>query len=408
MNYFSAETKIEYLSDIPEAIHHGLLKLFEVDALSDLSKTSKEQIRRSITQLFANRLPTNYDDYRKAYALYYLPVNLQKVWRPLLDLVITDSLPAKCSLLELGAGPGSSTFGFTEFYHWLACDNPDKKFSITITIIERDSGFIDIFRNLWDDYKATLPDNLNVSISWRCDDAISFLLHCEENKFDFVIESNMLNPNEHIEESQMEILARQIKTTLKRHGSTVFIEPAKQNLSHYLKSLKKALLQNGMNCYSPCFCDNPECAQFASAQLNTSKISICKELYDAGIISKPAEYHAFEYAVFRKDGLRKYDTHATERILSDLRFHDGELISFKAFVLAIAHPDEEIFALKLCDGTMSDKQTVWLNIPKQKLLEKDINSLTCGRGGLVDVKNAVVEGENKLGFCAKTRLRIYR
>ena len=168
------------------------------------------------------------------------------------------------------------------------------------------------------------------------------------------------------------------------------------------------LLERGLNCYSPCSCDHPECAQFCSAQLDIREISLCRELYEQGIVSKPADYHPFEYAVFRNDGLRKYDYPCTSGVLSDLLYHDGELISFRAYILAIADQDKDVFALKLCDGSMMQNQSVWLNIPKSSLVEREINALTCGRGGLIDVKNAVVENPRRLVFCGKTRMRIYR
>ena len=111
MNTSSIESKIEYLSDIPESIQRGLLNLFGIQAIDELTKEKKILLKNSISRLFSTTEQTDYDEYCRAYALYYLPVNMQKIWRPLLDLAITDSLESSCRVLELGAGPGSATFG---------------------------------------------------------------------------------------------------------------------------------------------------------------------------------------------------------------------------------------------------------------------------------------------------------
>ena len=146
---YTIESKIEYLSDIPEVITGGLLNLFGVQSVQDLPEDTKAELRNHITQLFLNNHAVSYDAYCKAYALYYLPVNLQKIWRPLLDLAITDSIEAKCNILELGAGPGSATFGLVEFYRYLAYDNPTTEFQLTITAVEREPAFIRIRWELW-------------------------------------------------------------------------------------------------------------------------------------------------------------------------------------------------------------------------------------------------------------------
>lgn len=130
MNTSSIESKIEYLSDIPESIQRGLLNLFGIQAIDELTKEKKILLKNSISRLFSTTEQTDYDEYCRAYALYYLPVNMQKIWRPLLDLAITDSLESSCRVLELGAGPGSATFGLIEFYKYLAFDNYSTEFYI--------------------------------------------------------------------------------------------------------------------------------------------------------------------------------------------------------------------------------------------------------------------------------------
>ena len=408
MNTLSIESKIENLSDIPETIQRGLLELFGISSIDELTQENKSLLKDSIAKLFSTTALTEYDEYCRAYALYYLPVNLQKIWRPLLDLTITNSLEASCRVLELGAGPGSATFGLIEFYKYLAYDNNSTEFCIDITIVERESAFLKIFDLLMEQYTFSLPSNLHVSIKPINADADSFLAENENNQYNLIIESNMINPHEHVSGCHLEGLAQSMIKALGKHSSLIFIEPAKQGLTDFLKTIKAVLLREGLRFYSPCCCENYACGQFVSAKLNIRGISICRELFENGIITRLPDYHAFEYAVFRNDTLQKYDYSGTDRVLCDLCNHEGELISFKAFICAIAHPDGEVFALKVCDGSIPENKSVWMNIPRKLLVEPQINTLTCGRGGMIDIKNAVVEAPNKLGVCRKTRIRIYK
>lgn len=408
MNTSSIESKIECLSDIPQIIQRGLLDQFNIRTIDELTQEKKSLLKNSIAQFFSTTAPTEYGEYCRAYALYYLPINMQKIWRPLLDLTITDSLEPSCRVLELGVGPGSATIGLIEFYKYLAYDNYSTEFYIDITVVERESAFLKIFDSLMEQYTHSLPSNLNVSIKSINADVTEFLAHNENSGYNLIIESNMLNQNEHISACYLEDIAHNLIRALGKHSSLIFIEPAKQVLANFLRTVKTILLREGLSCYSPCCCKNKVCDQFTSAQLNIKGISLCKKLYENDIITRMPDYHAFEYAVFRNDTLQKYDYSGTDNILCDLRNHGGELISFRAFVCAIAHQDDDVFVLKVCDGSIPENKSVWMNIPRKSLLKPQINTLTCGRGGMIDIKNAVVEAPNKLGVCRKTRIRIYK
>lgn len=408
MNTSSIESKIECLSDIPEIIQRGLLDQFNIRTIDELTQEKKSLLKNSIAQLFSTTAPTEYGEYCRAYALYYLPINMQKIWRPLLDLTITDSLEPSCCVLELGVGPGSATIGLIEFYKYLTYDNYSTEFYIDITVVERESAFLKIFDSLMEQYTHSLPSNLNVSIKSINADVTEFLANNENSGYNLIIESNMLNQNEHISACYLEDIAHNLIRALGKHSSLIFIEPAKQVLANFLRTVKTILLREGLSCYSPCCCKNKVCDQFTSAQLNIKGISLCKKLYENDIITRMPDYHAFEYAVFRNDTLQKYDYSGTDSILCDLRNHGGELISFRAFVCAIAHQDDDVFVLKVCDGSIPENKSVWMNIPRKSLLKPQINTLICGRGGMIDIKNAVVEAPNKLGVCRKTRIRIYK
>ena len=190
-------------------------------------------------------------------------------------MTITDSLEPSCRVLELGAGPGSATIGLIEFYKYLAYDNYSTEFYIDITVVERESAFLRIFDSLMKQYTCSLPSNLNVSIKPINADAVEFLNN-ENSGYNLIIESNMLNPKEHISALYLEGLAHNLIRALEKHSSLIFIEPAKQELTNYLRTVKAVLLREGLCCYSPCCCENQICGQFASAQLNIRGISLCR------------------------------------------------------------------------------------------------------------------------------------
>ena len=406
MNHSTIDSRIEYGQDIPSAIEAGLLSLFRIESLDKLSSAEKESVKNSVQRLFRTTGATDYDGFCKAYALYYLPVNFYKIWRPLLDLVLTDSLPVRERILELGAGPGSATFGVIEFFKCLATENSAQSFSLDIVLVEKNAGFITVFEQLYSAYASSLPDNLVVSVKCINDDAFAFLSQEKDSSYDLIIESNMLNPNEDIMESRLSEFAAGLKRHMTKHASAILIEPAKKELTKTLRAAKKQLLDAGLNCYSPCCCNNSECFQFASGRVDAEGIHLTQQLFDKGIITRQQKTHAFEYAVFRNDRMSKHKYDGSGDVLSNLENRAGEVIRFKAFILTTVDNGDH-FSIKICDGSRHHSGDLWFEVPKSILVEKELNCLTAGRGGLVDVKDAVGVSSAKIGVTQKTRLKIY-
>ena len=102
--------------DIPMEIHKSIVRLFHVNELNEISK---EDVKKCFLyhngKEFKKDL-TNYQLHLEEYTLYYLPVNFYKIWRPLTDLLEKNQIRTKCSILELGSGPGTSVLGLIEFY----------------------------------------------------------------------------------------------------------------------------------------------------------------------------------------------------------------------------------------------------------------------------------------------------
>ncbi len=405
MQYQIVESRIEYKPDIPAPLAKGLLNLYGVNDVASIPDFQKKRIARSIQSMFSITGTTDYHMTCNDYALYYLPINIYKVWRPMLDLVMSGQLPSNCEILELGAGPGSATFGIIEFYKYLAYENHLTEFNLTITIVEREYGFCELFLKLYSQYKNSLPENLTVNGSIKNCDAYKYLEDTQE-KYNLIVESNMLNPNEHLKAEFFNDFSNHIKEALKPNSSFIMIEPAKKSLTESFKMMRKYLLQAGLLCFSPCRCNNLECKQFASARIDISGIQLLDDLKRNNIITQLKTAHSFEYAVFRNDDLSKYEYAGTDAILSKLGEHIGEKVKFKAFILTFASETAESFSLKVCDGSLSKGHEVWLYVPKAIMEETAINCLTTGRGGMIDVKNALVENTGQIKYLLSTRVRI--
>ena len=95
--------------EIPKEIEESIINLFGVKKLREIQ--DKTALAKRIANLFYSEGETSYKQNHKEYTLYYLPVNFYKVWQPLIDLLKYNLIHERFKILELGAGPGSCTFG---------------------------------------------------------------------------------------------------------------------------------------------------------------------------------------------------------------------------------------------------------------------------------------------------------
>ena len=394
---------------LPAEIETGLLSLFHVRDIRSLDRKNLQVIASHINDcLDRSKSEKGYKERTEAYAIYYLPVNYYKIWRPLYDLLSWDQIPISGSLLELGSGPGTSTLGLISFYILLAQENPEKSFDLRIHMIEQHHEFMEIFQILFDNLKSTFPTNLHITCTNSIADALTDLRKNARN-YDIIYESNLFNHNEHIQNTDLHEYALHFKEALNKHGSLILIEPAERILSHYLCILKTELLQCHMTCFSPCHCGNLQCAQFSSARVDITAISLYEKLFEAGLIGKRKENHSFEYAVLRKDGLTKNNIQSNKVPLTDLSQHIGQRISICGFVLTCLNKEtEDELSIKICDGTLSSAQQVWANIPKKYMIDDNIHCLVQGRGSYVKIKNARVLSNREIGIDFSTRIEISR
>ena len=390
--------------EIPNIIEESIMNLFDVSKLQQLQ--NKTNLAKRISSLFYSETKTNYSQNHKEYTLYYLPVNFYKVWQPLMDLLKYNLIQEKFSILELGVGPGSCTFGMIEFFKVLAIDNSKTNFEISFCLLEKEKEFIDIFNNIFKNYKLTFPDNLIIHINWVHAD-LNNDIFMKDIKYDLIIESNMLNYNEKISQKVIDNLIKIYSNNLNKHSSIIFIEPADEKVVNYLKKIKQKLKQISFNSFSPCCCDAGICKQFASAKNYIGKSKIIKELRDMEEFSNLKFYHYFEYVVLRNDGLKKYKSFNNRILLNNIDDYIGQDISFKAFILSSSNQQSKI-ALKICDGSLCERKDIWFEIPKTILITQGVNPIDINRGEFIEVKRAKIVSKNKIVCELHSQIKIMR
>lgn len=390
--------------EIPDVIETSIINLFSVNSLQELK--NKTDLANKISSLFCNETQTNYSQCYKEYALYYLPVNFFKVWQPFIDLIKYNLIHENFNILELGVGPGSCTFGMIEFFRVLALDNPKLSFKISFCLIEKEQEFIKIFNEIFNQYKIAFPTNLKIFIEWQNID-LNKEITTGNTKYDLIIESNMLNHNEKISRKVIDNIIRFCSNNLKEHSSIIFIEPAKEITVNYLKRIKQELKQLSFNSFSPCSCNIVNCGQFASAKNYIGKSKIIKELKSINEFSKLKNYHYYEYAIMRNDKLQKYKTFENKILLCNLKDNVGSDISFKAFILSTSNKADKI-SLKICDGSLCERNDIWVEIPKKILEAQGVSNIDVNRGEFLDVKQAKVVSSNKIICEIHSRIKIMR
>lgn len=276
---------------IPDSIHNGILSLFGVWNLSELPRNEFAKVKDTCKAMFRQIGITDYSATANEYALSYLSLNMYKCWHPLHDLLEADNLPKTLTILELGAGPGTSTFGIIEFYRYIAEENPDEQFCLYFDMIEIEESFGNVFSRLFDTYKATLPSNLFAKYRYSCGDAFEYV-KTKQFEYNIIIESNMLNANEKIEEWDLALFSEHLKRKITVKGAIVFIEPDKAALLEAFQTICNML-------------DSGTCSQLGpvhSQVVNISQDSLVAELRDAGIYSDyQKDEHHFCYAVFQRN-----------------------------------------------------------------------------------------------------------
>ena len=379
--------------EIPSQLKTALLHLFDVDNIDDFFSKNITKLRE-VSMMFCSGYKATYADLAKEYAFYYLPINMFKVWKPLLDLAIKQQIRSNFSVLEFGSGPGSSTFGVMEFFKILAEENPNEDFCVNFTLLEKEPAFLSVFNDLFNTYKSDFPQNLKVSVKSYNQDIFDDLSFLSDETYDLILESNVFNQNEGVLQNEIKIF-EQLSTKLNPHSSIIMIEPGRTEMLTSLHKIKNYFkVDHKLNIYAPCSYHNTGFQQYATAALKIGNISLLQELYKKGIEPKDKDYHYFEYLVLRNDTLITHTNSCQNTTpLNELKNYRDHRVNLEVNVL-YTQVNDKVINLKICDGTILGKTRIDLYIPLSVINQTKIDKAKIDRGARIRVKKAKVIYDN--------------
>lgn len=290
--------------DLPSVISEIILDTFDTDNLDTLSATRRKEIKRKAFDLFLQTGVTDYSSCTDIYELVYMPVNFYKSWYPLSELLRDRKIPVVSSrfkpikILELGAGPGTTTLSMLEFYRNIAKENPSQEIYIDYHIVEYESAFKELLIKNLTKYKAStigldgniiLP-NIHFKVSFYNDNAFTFLQKSKSNQYDIIIESNMLNQNEHVNAEDIDSFVENLEKNLVDYGRAILIEPADESID-YLTDIVYCAEHNKML---------QVLQSYSLTKTDISQIHLYKKAIEIGIRRKEKQEHYFAYTIFQK------------------------------------------------------------------------------------------------------------
>ncbi len=282
----SPTLRSNWSKDIPSCITKGILGLLHTDSLESLSLEMRKSL--SMDYLTAHHGACNYGGMKAlAYTVNYLPLNYYKVWTPLWKLLEEKRLPYHAKVLELGPGPGTAGIALIDFYSKLASGNPNIRFSVDYTAVERERDFQQIWEHLVDKITLQLPVNFRVTTKLVTADAFDFIRQIPSKAFDVIIESNMLNQDEAISDANLGVINEGLAQGLTDHGYGILIEPGKKD---QLPVLKKATANNKLKLLFD--------INLTSVDITCN--TLVKQCLDAGIRYKEKKEHWYSYAVVER------------------------------------------------------------------------------------------------------------
>lgn len=329
------------------------------DAFEHMPKRLLNRIVAQINELFIKQ-EVDYTGRHLAYMLYYLPINVYKVWKPMSDLLVGNLLKRNLRILDVGTGPGSISVGIIEFYRRLATSYPGISFSLEFTLLDRQKEFIALADKIVSMACAHIPGNLRVTVSEYLHQHIA-AENCSQisRVYDIITLSNVLTANEGCDGKFAENLLWRLAECLASDGAIILIEPGDKSNGVNLKELRNSLANGHIyNVYSPCIDiwseGKPyECACFNPTRCYWALPKIHRCLLSRGVKRKNRNNVPFHYVVLRKDAKRKYSvtpslSHYVK--LKDLQARDGQVLNVIAMVQNVFEEGDQI-KLLLCDGT---------------------------------------------------------
>ncbi len=277
-----------FAMDLPHEIYRGMFTHLNAASLNSLTAVQLDRIVEQ-SRFEWNTARTDYHGRADGYTLAYLPVNFYKIWLPLWKLLEKGVLPINPAILEIGPGPGTSTWSIIEFYKRLAADNPSKRFALKYRAVEKEPDFQALFHRLRNAVLTGLPSNLCVQIEMQAGrDAFEYMNTLTGNDIDLVVESNVLNAQEDFTGRTVRAYLRGLRNCLSNKGYAVLLEPReKQRPSQFAKFIGYATKGQEFAVFTP----------VSDAAVNVAGIGLFHDSLAANIRYNRSTEHWFSYAI---------------------------------------------------------------------------------------------------------------
>ncbi len=391
LSYFKENRKI------PEYIEISILKIItKVLCTKEISHNSVDdyllslpngfikQTANEINLMFSRDIKVKtYKHKHLPYLFYYLPANVYKVWKPLLDLQLKNALKPNMHILDIGTGPGSVPIGIIEFYKSLALCFSNLQFSLSFSLIDSEIEFLNIAVKLIDMIQQYMPSNLTVKVDQSICKRISTDKIDSIEHYDLITMSNFLTPNESGNQQVALDIIGNFKNNLLDDGSFIIIDPGERNSCIALKRIRNEVINRKiLNIFSPCIgiweekmTYNCECFNMVRCYWQIPRIY--EYLIKNGLSKAKRIDVPFNYVIFRKDNLKKYLIEKNGQYftkLVNLKDNINKTINVKALIRTVICQGDNI-NLSLCDGSCSfsdDRRAVWVNTSINQLSKHGI------------------------------------
>jgi SAM-dependent methyltransferase len=184
---------------------------------------------------------------RNAYFLYYTTSNLLKLAAPLDELRLAESFPDRrsgsMSVLDVGCGTGTSLLGVLSWLESRAIPVT----TLDVHAIDSAPQAVSFVQALAGSLRQLIP-----ALPLAFDASVANLRHAGGlgRRFDLILLSNVLGEMPDLDRAS---LSDFLSDHLAQDGAVVMIEPALQETSRRLESLRDAFIASGWTVYSPCF-----------------------------------------------------------------------------------------------------------------------------------------------------------
>lgn len=278
------------LPDLPHSLEYSILNWFQTHSLEALHAERISEIK-SQRILYSDWQETDYSDKIDNYILTYMPVNFYKLWVPLSILFSTHHLKTDLKILELGAGPGTSTISFLYFIIQLAKENPNRIFNLDYHIVEREPKFVTACKFFLELFLSTQTiNNVHGKFSIYQQDIHTFVTQSGiAHNYDLIQESNVLNRNETTHLENLNHLVVSLSHLLRENGAMIMVEPGNKANTELLHNLYHLLTKELLHCEVTPIVTN----------IRTDQLSLLSSIEKIGLRARTTA-HWFSYAIFRK------------------------------------------------------------------------------------------------------------